>query len=260
MGVENSTKPAPPADKKSYYAVATSDVLDDERLTDKALRLYLHISRYANQEGYCWATNTTLAEKCSCTTRAIQLALNLLEKCGHIFRDEDGKGYRRIWIIQPPSSGSTSNEDSFAPHEDNFTGVRKNIHTPHEENFTQNNIREIIKENNPPVAPQSGGQGEKKTIDQRREEWFDWIFSIYPNKNARKPALTRWKRMKPSIDFARQVFRKVQAQVAAEQWSDGYWPEFRKWLMDERWNDTLPAPKTYLGSGRVIETMELPDL
>ena len=83
--------------------------------------------------------------------------------------------------------------------------------------------------------------------------WFEFLWQLYPNHNAKAPALKRWLRLKPDLDFARKLYRTLQAQIAARKWSEGYWPELRRWLLDERWNDEPPAPADSDGGGQVVE-------
>lgn len=179
-----------PKSKKSYYAVATSDVLDDERLTDKALRLYLHISRYANQEGYCWASNATLAEKCGCSARAVQRALLLLEACGHIFRDEDRNDNRRIWITKPSAQGNKPGDDTVAPHDDTVTEIRQNCHASHDENVTHNNTSLINKSNNIPLTPRRVEQEpdlEERFSPELAKTVSEWLAYKREKKQGYKP-------------------------------------------------------------------------
>lgn len=238
---EQKTTPRQAEPKPGYYAVIPANVRYDDRLPGKAALLYGEITALANAEGYCWASNNYFAELYHVSAQTIRLWLKALEDAGYIrredVRDENTNEViqRRLWLCDPSPKNLGE-----APIKNQGDPPIKNLH----QNNTSNN--------NTPYSPPEGVKPEKVPIAQQREGWFDFCFELYPNHNARTPALKRWMRLKPSQEFARQIYRTIQAQKAAQKWSDGYWPEFRKWLLDERWNDELPAPKSE-GGGQIVE-------
>lgn len=242
MDTEKST---PETAAPNYYAVIPASVRYDERLPGKAALLYGEITALSGTEGYCWASSAYFAELYHVKIGTIRAWLRALENAGHIVREElrdeqtNEVRERRLWLVNPPSKNCTPS-------------VEKTTDSP-SKNRPQNNINNNI----PPIVPQTGdGEKAKKVpIAEQREAWFEYIWQIYPNHNARAPALKRWLRLKPDLDFARRIYRVIQAQAAAGKWSDGFWPELRRWLMDERWNDELTPPGG--SSGRVVESEEV---
>ena len=248
---EQKTTPGAAEPKPGYYAVIPANVRYDDRLPGKAALLYGEITALANAEGYCWASNNYFAALYHVSPQTVRLWLKALEDAGYIrredVRDETTNEViqRRLWLCDP------------SPKNLGETPI-KNQGDPPIKNLPQNNTSN----NNTPYSPPEGDEAQKKpnddetpkkpTIAQQREHWFKCCFKIYPNHNALAPALKKWMRMKPSHEFAQHIFLTIQAQKAAQKWSDGYWPEFRKWLLDERWNDELPSPKAE-GGGQIVE-------
>lgn len=242
MDTEKST---PEAAAPNYYAVIPASVRYDERLPGKAALLYGEITALSGAEGYCWASNSYFAALYRVKTDTIRTWLKALEDAGHIVREDvrdeqtNEIKARRLWLANPPLKNR-----ALSPE---FSGE------PPRKIQGENNININI----PPIVPQTGDEtkAKKVPIAEQREAWFDYIWQIYPNHNARAPALKRWLRLKPDLNFARRIYRVIQAQAAAGKWSDGFWPELRRWLMDERWNDELTPPTG--GSGRVVESEEV---
>lgn len=247
---DKNTRPAEPA--PGYYAVIPAQVRYDDRLSGKAALLYGEITALASAEGYCWASNSYFAELYHVQPATIRAWIRALEDCGHIRREElrdpetNELIQRRLWIVNPPSY--------FLP-----PSVEKTTDPPSQKQH-QNNIDY----NNTPYSPPKGDgdrgtqKGKKITIAQQREQWFDCLWEIYPNHGARAPALKRWLRMRPDVEFARRIYQVVQAQVRARKWSPGYWPELRNWLKDERWTDEPPqSAGEEAGGGTVVESEEV---
>lgn len=246
---DKNTRPAEPA--PGYYAVIPAQVRYDDRLSGKAALLYGEITALASAEGYCWASNSYFAELYHVQPATIRNWIKDLEDCGHIRREElrdpetNELIQRRIWIVNPPSY--------FLPPSGEKTT------DPPSQKQHQNNIDYNITPYSPPKGDGEGGAKKEKkpTLAQQREQWFDCLWEIYPNHGARAPALKRWLRMRPDVDFARKIYRAVQAQVKARKWSPGYWPELRRWLQDERWNDELPQCAGEETGGTVVESEEV---
>lgn len=230
-----------------YYAVIPASVRYDDRLPGKAALLYGEITALCGAEGYCWASNAYFAKLYHVQPPTIRAWLKALEEAGHILREEVRDEQtneiveRRLWLVPPPSENHT-------PSVEKTTDPPSKIQR-------ENNINNNITPYSPPEG--DGGEGTEKekkpTLAEQREVWFEFLWQLYPNHNARAPALKRWLRLKPDLDFARKLYRTLQAQIAARKWSEGYWPELRRWLLDERWNDEPPAPADSDGGGQVVE-------
>ena len=116
-------------EKPNYYAIITADVRYDNELTDKAKLLYGEITCLSNKEGYCFASNNYFAKLYSCTARAIQNSLSLLQERGYIKIVVENNFERKIFLT------------SAGGYEKNFIGgYEKNFIGGYEKNFTHNNI------------------------------------------------------------------------------------------------------------------------
>ena len=66
------------------YSVIPASVLRDNELRPAAKLLYGEINRYANFQGYCWATNKALAENMGCSLNTVSELVNQLKAHDHI--------------------------------------------------------------------------------------------------------------------------------------------------------------------------------
>lgn len=224
-----------------YYIVVPAGIWFDARLRPNSTKLYGVVSALCSREGYCWASDGYLGEMLHQSERTVRDLLRELVDCGHLWVDKL-EGRRRIWITPP--EGENPPGDDAPP--DSLAKIRQNAgENPPENNQSNNNITPYSPpggtegETDAPDPPQ-GDKPQRETIEQKREHWFECLWAIYPNHGGRAPALKRWMRMRPSLELARRIYRALQLQIRAGKWSPGYWPELRRWLMDERWNDELP--------------------
>lgn len=223
------TNATPMEDKKSYYIVMTSEVYDDERVSDSALRLYGHIARYAAQEGYCWASNAKLAEDCKKSERAVRDAMKLLEDCGHIWRDADEAGRRRIWIRKPVSANCQGGGEILPG------GAAENCH--------QNNTSIIIPPYNPP----------KKRAEEL-EHWFGLFWQEYPKKVDKQDAHDKFMRLAPDRPLMVVIWRALKRQKRSEQWQERrFIPSPRRWIGKRLWEDEVDVPPGSSSSAVVEE-------
>ena len=232
-----------PEDKRSYYVVMPSEVYDDDRITDSALRLYGHIARYACSDGYCWASNSKLAEDCKKSERAIRDALKLLEACGHIWRDADEEGRRRIWIRKPASVNRQGGGENLPG------GAAEICH----HNNTSNN--------NTPYNPPEG-DGEKKaskgklTPERRAELEKFWavFWDAYPKKVDKQEARDKFMRLAPDRALMVTIYRALEKQKRSARWRDKrYIPSPRRWIGKQLWTDEIDEGR----SGGVVNEEEV---
>lgn len=225
-----------------YYAVIPASVRYDGRLPGKAALLYGEITALANAEGYCWASNSYFAGLYHVQPATIRAWIKALETCGYLRREEvrdpetNEVLQRRLWLIDPPAENlHPSVEKTTDPPSKN---QRENITSNN--NITPYSPPEGTEGETDPPDPPQGDKPRRETIEQKRAHWFECLWAIYPNHGGRAPALKRWMRMRPSLELARRIYRALQLQIRAGKWSPGYWPELRRWLLDERWEDEPP--------------------
>ena len=71
---------------KNFYAVITAPILYSKELNARQKLLFAVITNMSNQKGYCFASNSHLAEITQTSTRTIQRDLEALEKLGFLGR------------------------------------------------------------------------------------------------------------------------------------------------------------------------------
>ena len=75
------------ADESGYFATIPEWVLDAE-VSDRAVRVYCALSRYANEDGACWPSRATLAQRLRCSLDSIDRALVELVALGAIEKQQ----------------------------------------------------------------------------------------------------------------------------------------------------------------------------
>lgn len=91
------------------FAITPTWVLDHPQLSDRAVRLYGVLARYADQRQAAWPARTTLAERLRCSTDSIDRAVRELVAAGAVSverrRGPDGaptSNLYRLAVTQPP--------------------------------------------------------------------------------------------------------------------------------------------------------------
>ena len=92
-------------DKPSYYAILTSEVRYDKRLSSSEKLFYAEITALSNINGYCWASNKYFAELYDVKRSTISAWVKKLTDTEHIRVEfeRDGKmiASRKIYITNP---------------------------------------------------------------------------------------------------------------------------------------------------------------
>ena len=71
--------------ERSDYSIIENDILDDNRISDKELRIYINITNYSNNKnGYCYLTYSRLCEICKVKKRHFIKCVNNLVSFGYI--------------------------------------------------------------------------------------------------------------------------------------------------------------------------------
>src|SRR5690606_7118992 len=130
-----------------YYTVIPMRILLDESINPKARLLFGIISNLANQKGYCFASNSYLANVTGWHHKTISGFVNELHKAGYIDSQVGDYGQdRRIYITE----GVERNDGT--PHREMTEGVERNDGTPHREMTAHNNIIIKVKDNYIPAG------------------------------------------------------------------------------------------------------------
>jgi len=84
---DNSVKPQPDnliTNAERRYFVMLPNLIDDLGLSVYAFRLYVHMRRVAGEDGKCWQSTTTLAERCKMSAHKVVDAKRELAEVGLI--------------------------------------------------------------------------------------------------------------------------------------------------------------------------------
>lgn len=107
------------------------NVLDELGLSVYAFRLYSHYKRVAGENGTCWQSVKTMAEKCNMSMGSITNARRELEEKELIIVKEvpnpTGKAFLEVTIIDVWDK----NKDSYSPHEGGYS-PHEQPHSPSE--------------------------------------------------------------------------------------------------------------------------------
>lgn len=122
----------------SFDAVIPSHLLLNRNLEPNAKILYAFIRNLTKKEGYCYASNSYLAELMDVDIRSVQIWLVSLKQQGYIEVEQDVQ--RRIYLTDSFLKKCLGDEKIFTP-------PCKNLHPPHEKIFTHNEDS-VIEENN----------------------------------------------------------------------------------------------------------------
>lgn len=241
-GTGQECKPVP-----GYYAVIPAKILHDKRLTPTARLLYGTISALTQAEGYCWASNSYLAEMYDLSADRVGRLIADLEKLGYIARETvrdpatNEVKARKIWLILDTGCPVTP------PVKNNDTS-RYNHRDPPGENNVGNNI---IDNNNiyTPYSPPEGDAQEQNKKRRKRDEGLSDAFlsfwAMYParmgQKNGRKAAWNAWVKIKldENSDLRRSVLDGLQRYLNSSDVKRGFAKDAATWLNGRCWEDEI---------------------
>lgn len=103
--------------EQNYYLIIPAPVFNDKDLSDKEKLLMGLINSLLNEDGYCFASNTYLAEKMKTTAETISRRLNKLKAKEYIEIVYLKKGNivtnRKIYPIPPLTKTSTTDDENI---------------------------------------------------------------------------------------------------------------------------------------------------
>ncbi|MCA8916614.1 MAG: helix-turn-helix domain-containing protein [Planctomycetes bacterium] len=79
---------------RAPFAMVPESLLDDDKVSDRSVRVWGLLARYANEAGQCWPSRTTLAKRLRCGTATVDRALANLISRGWISKRVRRKGGR----------------------------------------------------------------------------------------------------------------------------------------------------------------------
>lgn len=167
-------------------------VRKDHRLSSDAILLFGDLINLSRVKGYCYATNTALAEIHGCDSRSISRYLKQLTECGYIRSELFEGNDRKIFLIRTDLS-PIDGQDCQGGHDKKSKKKGQNCHTPSDKSVHINRkekkkskIDKLNKEQQPdkPAGDQPGLFDEPRALQM---PWKDSAFLA---------AWDRWKKYK----------------------------------------------------------------
>lgn len=235
MSESNASAPIPLRSDTGPFAIVP-EWLIYEAISDRAVRLYATLARYADAEGLCWPSRQTLAKRTRCSVASIDRAAAELERLGAIHRqhrtDEAGDPTTNLWTVYrlPPGERGSRGGEATPSRGAEATGSRG-------------------------ADAQNENQREREK-DRAREPFeddFDSVWETYPRKDARKGALRAYQARRregvPAPDLARAVEHYATVRARED-------PQFTMlgatfFGPNERWRDSLDPPRPPARPGSV---------
>jgi len=208
------------------FSIVPEWVLDAD-VSDRAVRLYTVLARYADNETLqAFPSRETLAKRCRCHTKSIDRAIDELVLLGAIVKRhrKANNGYqsniytlRRVPTPQSPPRDSADARVGTPQSPPRDTGVELTITTELEPfNVEPLNIKEKL------ISPSSDAF----------DEWWD-AYPLKKGKGAARAAYTKARKKVPAdkLQGAVEIFRDDPNR------GDTYLPHPTTWLNEERWDD-----------------------
>lgn len=139
---------------QGYWAVLPANIRYHTDLTQTAKLLYAEVSALAQADGYCWATDTYLAETLGCSAATVTRSLRKLRDLGFIRCEKttNAKGTERHIFcgMFAAKRGMVKNDDTIDDTlKNDDTPIVKNDDTPPSTLLNRNNKRRNIRANDP---------------------------------------------------------------------------------------------------------------
>lgn len=236
------------AESDNYFAILPEWILYSKK-SPVAICVYAVLNRYANQQGTCFPSRKTIAEKIGVSIRSVDKAIKELQELGavHVKHRTVGEGeilqyQSNIYHLttKPPSAeNDTTLVQKTTPPWGKFDA------TPSAENDT------LIKAN----IKQS-----QLTIEIQATENFNTFWSIYPRKKGKAEAKLAFGKALKKTD-AETILSGAKKYALERQNKDMQYTAWAStWLNQERWEDE-PDTQTATPTkpGRFLTKRELDD-
>lgn len=220
-------------EKINDYTTLSNRLLDDERLSFKAVGLLTYMLRLPDDWDF---TLEWLAKKHRDGLSAIRSAMQELEDAGYVTRGDQRRG-----------AGGTFLGSDYIVREDPDTDrpitacenrTRTACENPTSDNRTQPNTKKPKTK-----SPQSPPRGAR---DQEiwDKEAFDRFWALYPKKKDKVKAIREWNRLKADRKLMGVMSAALKMQMASEEWQRDNGravPYPCRWLSHRRWEDLEPV-------------------
>lgn len=216
------------------------------KLGHSDLLILLVLADHANDDGICWPSATRIATRAKLSERQVRRRIDTLEAQGYIeVERREGKTSRvRLVSTNPGHQEVTPDTESPLtsghPHPGHL-GVRPTPDT------------QVSDE------PSGNLQVEPSSLVDLS---FEGAWRLWPNKNAKKPALDKFRKLVKDKRFTASELGDVIKEYGVAYANSGstFTPHLRTWLNQERWSDPLPvlarvSPKT--DSQRMFDIIDI---
>lgn len=274
---EVKDNPEPEVNPAGYaFSILPSAIMDDERLSDSELILYARLMSLAQKEGYCWATNEYLAQKCRKSKKTISRYLTTLEECGHIRRDvvrnENSEVVvRKIYIntLFLPSSDLENDEEkpTEKPPKDN---EQNTINPSEKDESDEKDEGEVwtpvgggMDKNGKNLSSYLGGGGDTRVKENNTKEYI----TEYINNNSIRPrvreALLEFCEMRFELEkrdknkpFTKRAFKMIVNRLNELSQNDEDKIKILNNSVMNNWQGIFPLHGNYPGKGKETDGMK----
>ena len=210
-----------------------SKVWDHAPYRGKKLLILLAMADFADDQGKCWPSQTTLARKARCSVETIRTTINEMIAAGHLeVAEEHTPNSSKRYMLTPNLLGA----DDVSP---NPQGTPPKSSGDHPQIVGGRVPKSAWGE--PSIEPSKEPSIEPIEGDSPS---FDDFWNVFDLKNGKAGAKRAWDKAVKHTNP--QVI--IEGAIAYRQWLDNH-PEppsqkwAQGWLNDRRWEDELPEPQ-----------------
>jgi len=199
----------------------------------KEKMVLLSLADQANDDGVCWPDTATIARRCSVSEKTVKRSIAGLVDLGLLTVKSE---YGKPSVYHLHLDGK---KDNLSADLDNLSNLKKDNLSTNLDNLSANldNLSDLHTrtQKNP-----------KETPTRVREATFEKVWTAYPLKTAKKPALAEWHKVvgehaDGGQAVADRMLRWIEAQQKTDQWLRGVIPHLRTVLHQARFDDPLPG-------------------
>lgn len=214
-------------------------------LSDRAVRLFAVLGKFANQDGQCFPARATLARALRASPASVDRAVAELRAVGAVItqlrRDARGDLKSSLFMLRyaRPAGGVITGDDT--PHHgrrDPVVSGDETVPSP------------LTTELDPPDPDPNERTRSSRYRAQRRsvaviDEGFEAFWQSYPRHADRPGAEKVWRSLAPDAGLQRQIVEALQWQSLQPRWHEEggrFVPFPAKWLRGRRWEDQPDLP------------------
>jgi len=202
-------------------------------IAEKYKLVLLSLADQANDDGVCWPDMETIAARCSVSKRTVMRAVEGLVQLELLSVDakRNSTTIYHVHLDGKPAELRLES-DKLSPVENDKLSRESDKLSGESDKLSSLHTRTV---KNP-----------KETPTRVREATFEKVWTAYPLKTAKKPALFEWHKVvgehaDGGQAVADRMLRWIEAQQKTDQWLRGVIPHLRTVLHQARFDDPLPG-------------------